>query len=219
MSVRLLSLCNTLRAAALAMLVASAFPLAAGGARAAEGPPAPSAAAAAAPAPAAPQPSVAASAPVVADPGYKLGAGDKVRVIVFGQQELSGEFSVDGAGNLALPLIPSLPANGLTARELQDRIKDALDPDYVQNPNVAVEILTYRPFYIVGEVQKPGSYAYVNGMTVLNAVAVAGGFTPRAKTGSFYITRESDVSKDKIDATPTTKVLPGDVIAVRERWF
>lgn len=218
MSVRLLSSCNILRAAALAVLVASVFPVAGSGARAAEGPAAPSAAAAAPPS-AVPQPSAVPAAPVVADPGYKLGAGDKVRVIVFGQQELSGEFSVDGAGNLALPLIPSLPANGLTARELQDRIKDALDPDYVQNPNVAVEILTYRPFYIVGEVQKPGSYAYVNGMTVLNAVAVAGGFTPRAKTGSFYITRESDVSKDKIDATPTTKVLPGDVIAVRERWF
>ena len=218
MTVKLRSLWTTLRAATVAALIAAAFPAAA---MAAESPAVSTAPGAGAPAaPHAPSSATApSSAPVVADPGYRLGAGDKVRIIVFGQQELSGEYSVDGAGNLSLPLISTVPANGLTARDLQTRIIDALDPEYVQNPNVAVEILTYRPFYIVGEVQKPGSYAYVNGMTVLNAVAVAGGFTPRAKTGSFYITRESNPSKEKMEATPTTKVLPGDVIAVRERWF
>jgi polysaccharide export outer membrane protein len=217
MTVKLLSLWITLRAAALALLVVAAVPVAA---MAAESPAVSAGQGAQAPAMPQASPSTApSSTAVLADPGYRLGAGDKVRIIVFGQEGLSGEYSVDGAGNLSLPLISTVPANGLTARDLQQRIIDALDPDYVQNPNVAVEILTYRPFYIVGEVQKPGSYAYVNGMTVLNAVAVAGGFTPRAKTGSFYITRESNPSKEKMEATPTTKVLPGDVIAVRERWF
>ena len=113
---------------------------------------------------------------------YKLGSGDKIRVTVFGHEDLSGEFEVDGSGNVSLPLIRNIKAEGSTPRELEQVVADRLSPDYLVNPRVSVEVLNYRPFYIYGEVTKPGSFPYVNGMTVINAVAMAGGFTYRART-------------------------------------
>src|SRR5512144_965299 len=114
--------------------------------------------------------------------GYTLGSGDKVRVTVFGHEDLSGEFEVDGSGNVSLPLIRNIKAEGLTVRQLEQTIAERLSPDYLLNPSVSVEVLNYRPFYIYGEVTKPGSYPFVNGMTVVTAVAMAGGFTYRART-------------------------------------
>lgn len=153
-------------------------------------------------------------------PGYRLGPGDQVRITVFGQQDLTGEYSVDGSGMLAFPLIGQIKAGGLTANELERVITKKLSPDYLKNPSVSVQVLSYRPFYIVGEVKKPGGYAYVSGMTAINAVALAGGFTYRAREGSFYLDRmEKDGKKKRIDATPDTPVEPGDVITVRERYF
>ncbi len=153
-------------------------------------------------------------------PDYRLGAGDRVRIIVFGQKDMTGEYLVDGSGMLSFPLIGQIKAGGLTADGLERAITNKLKPDYLRDPNVSVVVLTYRPFYIVGEVKTPGSYAYVNGMTVINAVALAGGFTYRAKESSFYLDRSAkDGKKTRIDANPETPVQPGDVITVRERYF
>lgn len=150
---------------------------------------------------------------------YTLGSGDKIRVTVFGHEDLSGEFEVDGSGTVSLPLIRNVKAEGLTVRELEQTIAERLSPDFLRNPSVSVEVLNYRPFYIYGEVNKPGSYPYVSGMTVVNAVAMAGGFTYRARTGRVRIIRANDASRTPKDADRDTAVLPGDVIEVPERYF
>jgi protein involved in polysaccharide export with SLBB domain len=153
------------------------------------------------------------------DADYRLGSGDHVRVTVFGEQDLSGDYQVDGAGKLAFPLIGQIDAGGFTASDLQTKLSAALSPSYVKNPSVSVEVLTYRPFYIVGEVRTPGSYPYVAGMAVINGVALAGGFTYRAKQNDFYLTRTVGSQKVRLDADPETPVQAGDVITVRERFF
>lgn len=111
---------------------------------------------------------------------YRLGPGDKVRVHVFNEPDLSGDFDIDGTGQLALPLIGTIQAGGLRLMELEALITKALAGGYLKNPRVTAVILTYRPFYIYGEVRLPGGYAYVNGMRMVNAVVLAGGYTPRA---------------------------------------
>jgi polysaccharide export outer membrane protein len=150
---------------------------------------------------------------------YRLGSGDRVRVTVFGHEDLSGELEVDGAGQLSLPLVQQVRAAGLTVNELEEAIRDALKPDYLKNPRVSVEVLNYRPFYILGEVKNPGSYPYVNGMTVINAVALAGGYTYRARQNKVTITRATDAERTDESADHDTVVLPGDVIMVPERYF
>ncbi|MDZ5649598.1 polysaccharide biosynthesis/export family protein [Nitrospirillum sp. BR 11828] len=156
----------------------------------------------------------------VAAADYQLGPGDRVRITVFGQQDLSGEYAVDGSGTLSFPLVGQVHAGSLTAGELGKSLESSLSPNYIKNPHVSVEVLSYRPFYILGEVKTPGSYAYVSGMTVLNAVALAGGFTYRAREDDFRLQRTAkDGSKTQVDAEPTTPVQPGDVITVRERYF
>jgi polysaccharide export outer membrane protein len=159
------------------------------------------------------------TSPAKAEAGYLLGPGDKIRVTVFGHTELSGEFEVDAAGNVALPLIQSVPAQGLTPPALEKEIADRLEPDYLRDPKVSVEVLTYRPFYIYGEVMKPGSYPYVNGMTVHNAIALAGGFSYRARTSTVRLRRTKDGQQSEMDVPLETSVMPGDVIEVRERYF
>jgi polysaccharide export outer membrane protein len=161
-----------------------------------------------------------AAPPAAADiSDYRLGSGDRIRLTVYDEPDLSGEFTVNGTGRLSLPLVGLLNAEGLTARELESAIANKLKPDYVKNPDVTVEIMTYRPFYIVGEIKKPGSYPYVDGMTVINAVAVAGGFTYRARESSFDIQRTVNGKTDSLRARPDTQVAPGDVITVHERFF
>ncbi len=150
---------------------------------------------------------------------YKLGSGDRVKVTVFGHDDLSGRFLVGGNGDVALPLIGKVRAGGLTVSEFEIRVVDALKPDYLKNPRVSVEVLNYRPFYIIGEVKRPGSYPYVNGMRVINAVALAGGYTYRARENKIFVTRASDPKNVKRRADHDTPVLPGDVIEVPERFF
>jgi len=150
---------------------------------------------------------------------YTLGAGDKVRVIVFGETDLGGEFVVDDAGFLRLPLIGQLSAAGRTLRELENDIAAKLGAQYLKDPRVSVEVLNYRPFYILGEVNKPGEYPYVANMNVLNAVAVAGGYTYRANESSVYIKRKDSKEEAKFPADDTTKLMPGDIVRVSERWF
>ncbi len=150
---------------------------------------------------------------------YRLGSGDRVKVTVFGHEDLSGEFVVDGSGRLTLPLIQKVEAADLSVAELETAITNKLKPDYLIHPRVSVEILNYRPYYILGEVKKPGSYPYVNGMTVIYAVALAGGYTYRARENRLTIVRSKDADRKPIPADHNAIVLPGDVIQVPERFF
>jgi polysaccharide export outer membrane protein len=149
---------------------------------------------------------------------YRLGSGDKLRLIVFGETDLSGEFDVSGSGRVALPLIGQVEAEGLTLSELEAAVVAKLQDGYLNNPRVSVEVLNYRPFYIFGEVGSPGQYPYTSGMTVLNAVAVAGGYTYRANQEQVYITR-GEGAEVAYPASQAVKVLPGDVVRVSERFF
>lgn len=148
---------------------------------------------------------------------YQLGSGDLVRIKIYGEQNLSGEYRVDGNGALTLPLVGRIKSAEMTPDELKKDLENRYG-EYLKTPDVSVEVLTYRPFYIVGEVNKPGNYPYVNGMTVINGVAIAGGFTYRANTDDFYIQRKGDENQ-QYSAKQTTEVQPGDVIVVRERFF
>lgn len=183
----------------------------------------PMASASSTPAPAAAQASTPAdpsapAMPSVAD-AYRLGSGDRVRLSVYNDDTLSGEYEVDGSGNLALKLIGSVPAQGRTLPELTSAIEARLRDGYMRNPSVAVEVLNYRPFYVLGEVKDPGKYAFVSGMTVLNAVALAGGYTYRGKQDRVMIIRATDPAKKEVSAVPSDPVMPGDIIRVRERVF
>jgi protein involved in polysaccharide export with SLBB domain len=155
---------------------------------------------------------------------YRLAAGDELRITVYGHPDLSGSFEVDGNGQLSLPLIQDIDVGKKTLNEVEALITNKLKPDYLINPRVSVQILNHSPFYIVGEVNEPGSYPYVEGISVLNAVAMAGGFTYRAHKGEIAIIRvgktdEGNDGKEKIDATTDTLIFPGDVIEVGERFF
>ena len=150
----------------------------------------------------------------------KLGPNDRLRITVFGQPTLTGEYTLDGNGVLAFPLIGNVPANGVTTSQLQQAIAAKLKPDYMLNPNVSAEVITRRPFYVIGEVQKPGSYPYVSDMTAVNAIAMAGGFTRRARKNDFYIRRlDKDGKVVRIEANVGTVLQAGDTLEVRERLF
>jgi polysaccharide export outer membrane protein len=155
----------------------------------------------------------------VADASYELGTGDKVRVIVFGEQDLGGDFQIDDGGFIRLPLIGQVKATGLSPRGLEARIAAALGDGYLNQPRVSVEVTDYRPFYIVGEVNKPGQYAYVNDMSALNAVALGGGYTVKASDSSLYIRREGEKEEQRFSADATTKIHPGDVVRVPPTAF
>ncbi len=150
---------------------------------------------------------------------YRLGPGDLLRVVVFGHEDLSGEFEVKGSGHVSLPLIREVQAEGLTLREFEQAVINSLTPDFLVNPRVSVDVLNYRPFYIIGEVKRPGSYPYVNGMTVVNAIALAGGYTYRARENEVLITRTREDANKQEPADHQTVVLPGDVIEVPERFW
>ena len=153
-------------------------------------------------------------------PSYKLGSSDKLRIDTFGEAALSGEFEVSGAGDISLPLIGSVPVSGRTTDELARAIEQGLRAGgYLTSPRVAVQVLNYRPFYILGEVAKPGSYPFSSGMTVLNAVATAQGFTYRANTTRIFIRRANEPAEQEVPLTAATPVLPGDTIRIAERHF
>ena len=151
--------------------------------------------------------------------GYTLGAGDKLRITVYNEPDLSGEFEVNGQGVLSVPLIGQVPVIGKTTVEVQALLTQKYGKDYLVNPSVTVEVMNYRPFFIIGEVNHPGSYPYQNGMTVINAVALAGGYTPRANHGGIKIKHSNESTEQERDAKEDSAVLPGDVIEVAERFF
>ena len=152
------------------------------------------------------------------DDGYQLGTGDKLRIIVFGEDDLGGQFQIDGNGNVSLPLLGELTAAGETAKSLEQKVTNRLT-EYLQNPHVSVEIATYRPFYVIGEVNKPGEYPYVNGMSALNAIALAGGHTVRARESTIYIRRNGSAKEEELPADQMTRIYPGDVVRIPESAF
>lgn len=148
---------------------------------------------------------------------YRLGAGDAVKVTVFGEPDLSGTVSVDAAGGLALPLIGDVPVAGLTLPQAEAAVTAELADGYLRQPRVALEVVNYRPFYILGEVRNPGEYPYAAGMTVMKAAALAGGFTYRADEDDVEITAED--AAEAREAAPDSRVMPGDTIVIGERFF
>jgi polysaccharide export outer membrane protein len=150
---------------------------------------------------------------------YKLGAGDKVHVIVFGQDDLGGDFDVDGSGYIRLPLIGQIKAAGMTVFDFEREVKGMLDNGYLKDAKVSASVSNYRPFYIIGEVNKPGEYPYVSDMSVLNAVALAGGYTYRADDTEVFVRRAGSDKEVQLPADQTTKVNPGDIIRIAERFF
>lgn len=168
--------------------------------------------------------SVAVSAPVSAASSppsysYTLAGGDKLRVVVFGNLNLGGEFTIGGSGFISLPLIGDVDVRGLTSTQLQSRIAAQLANGYLKDPRVAVEVLSTRPFYILGEVNHPGEYQFADGLTVRAAIAQAGGYTYRAKTRVVLIKHAGDAAELELPVTSATMVSPGDVIRIKERWF
>lgn len=154
-----------------------------------------------------------------ADYTYTLGPSDRIRITVFGHEDLSGEFAVSETGTISLPLIGVLTMEGVTLADAERAVVRAFKPDYLLNPRISIEIVEYRPFYIMGEVNNPGSYPYVSGMTVSEAVAIGGGFTYRAKKTRVVVIRESDSTRTEQPTLVTEFVYPGDVIKVLERLF
>ena len=153
------------------------------------------------------------------DTSYRLGSGDKLRVVVFGQEGLSASYSVDTAGNITMPLIGAVRARGMTTAGLQQAVVAKLRNGYVREPHVAVEVEAYRPFFILGEVTLPGQYPYVPNMTVETAVAIAGGYTPRAFKRQIEVSRPVDGLTEKRVVSPNYPVRPGDTVHIAERWF
>ena len=150
---------------------------------------------------------------------YQLGAADRVRIIVFNEATLSGEFVVNANGALSMPLIGDVPARGLTPGQVAGRIREKLMEGYVLEPRVSIDVLTFRPFYILGEVNKPGEYPYSSGLTVDAAVAMAQGYTYRAEKKKVRIRHAGEEAEQKLPLTPDMKVRPGDTIRIGERYW
>jgi polysaccharide export outer membrane protein len=161
---------------------------------------------------------VAAGAAAASAAEYRLGAADKIKITVFNEPTLSGDFLVNSDGSVAVPLIGNVPAVGRSAVDLQKAIEQKFADGYLKDPRVVVEVLTYRPFYIYGEVTKPGEYPYSSGLSVLKAVALAQGFTYRADQRKIFLKRTSAGEKE-VRVTADELIQPGDTIRIAERFF
>ena len=161
----------------------------------------------------------AAPMPVAYEVAYKLDAGDKLRVVIYGQEGLTNTYAIDAGGAITMPLIGAVPARGLTPAGLASQISGRLRNGYIREPSVAVEIESYRPFFILGEVAAPGQYPYVPNMSVESAVAIAGGFSPRAKRDAVTLTRTDRRGSIRAVVPLGTPLGPGDTVLVGERWF
>lgn len=153
------------------------------------------------------------------DSTYQLGVGDQITLTVYGEVDLSRNYAVNPNGTIEVPLIGAMKAQGLTIEQVTAQVRQKLADGYLRNPSVTGTILTYRPFYILGEVNKPGQYPYQNGMTLDAAVALAGGYSYRAQKGSVFIRPENGGGEQRVEATPELAVRPGDTVRVTERFF
>jgi polysaccharide biosynthesis/export protein len=153
------------------------------------------------------------------DSAYHLDAGDKLRVVIYGQEGLTNTYAIDASGSITMPLIGSVHARGRTTAGLAADITAKLRNGYIREPSVAVEIESYRPFFILGEVQAPGQYPYVPNMTVESAIAIAGGFSARAKRDIVTLTHTDASGAARYEVPLGTSLKPGDTVQVGERWF
>jgi polysaccharide export outer membrane protein len=158
-------------------------------------------------------------APAPRDAPYHLDAGDRLRVVVYGQEGLTNTYAISAGGTITMPLIGAVPARGRTPQSLAADITAKLRDGFIREPSVAVEIESYRPFFILGEVQAPGQYPYVPNLTAESAVAIAGGFSPRAKRDRVTLTHTDASGTSRVIVPPGTPISPGDTVLVGERWF
>ena len=150
---------------------------------------------------------------------YTLDTGDRIRIFVYGQPNLSRVYNVDGQGRVSVPLVGSVLARGRTTRRLEGIIRSGLSVKYVKDPKVSIEVAVYRPFFIHGEVRSPGQFPYVYGMTVEAAIATAGGFSPRARKNRIQVVRTVDGIRNTMAIDAANYLRPGDIITVEERFF
>lgn len=155
----------------------------------------------------------------LADAPYVLGSGDRLRITVFNQPNLSGSYNVDAAGVVTMPLVGAVPAEGRSPGQMKATIEARLRREFLREPNVSVEIESYRPFFIFGEVVQSGQFPYVAGMTAEQAIAIAGGYSPRGRRGAVQLARRDGNSVVRVLVPLTTLVRPGDTLFVQERWF
>ncbi len=164
------------------------------------------------------------SAPVYAaqpsfEQPYLLDAGDRLRITVFGQDGLTNSYAVDAAGNITMPLVGSIAARGRTTAQLSRTLTERLKQGYIREPKVAIEVEAYRPFFIYGEVTTPGQYAYVVNLTVEKAIAIAGGFGPRADRSQVMVSRTVGGQTTRASVPLSYPLRPGDTLRIDERWF
>jgi protein involved in polysaccharide export with SLBB domain len=159
------------------------------------------------------------SANVLILPDYRVGLGDRLKIMVYNADKLSGEYLVGGDGKIAMPIIGRVPVGGMTLNGIADLLKARLGDGYLVRPNVTVDMVTYRSVYILGEVQKPGQYPYVEGMSVFQLVAQAGGFSYRANRKTVKLRHEGEIEEAKYTITNASEVRPGDTIIILERFF
>jgi len=152
-------------------------------------------------------------------PSYRLGSGDEIKVTVFGEADLSGSYVVDGQGQITLPLVGQVAIGKMTLSEASTSLENRLKDGWLKDPKVTAELVKGRPYYILGEVNKPGEYPFVAGLTVMNAIASAGDFTYRADKARILIKNADNPNEREVELTPTTPVQPGDTIRIRERFF
>ncbi|WP_414628176.1 polysaccharide biosynthesis/export family protein [Pseudoalteromonas shioyasakiensis] len=149
---------------------------------------------------------------------YTLGPGDKIEIRVFGQPDLAVEALLGNSGDINYPFLGKIKLAGLNTAEVEELIVNGLQPDYLVNPNVYTQVVEYRPFYIHGEVEHPGAYSYQPGMTVNQAVALAGGLTERASTDKIFLFKEHTKDKEE-KATLNSQILAGDTVKIEQRLF
>jgi protein involved in polysaccharide export with SLBB domain len=149
----------------------------------------------------------------------RLQAGEKIRITVFNEASLSGEYEIDQSGFVSLPLAGTVKAAGFTQPELEQELAKKFRSEYLRNPKVTVTLLSLRPYYIVGEVEKPGEYPYKSGLNILTALAVAGGSTYRGSRSTVYIQRVGETGMREYPLSSSVMILPGDLIRVPERVF
>ncbi|HEX8217507.1 MAG TPA: polysaccharide biosynthesis/export family protein [Allosphingosinicella sp.] len=154
-----------------------------------------------------------------AESDYRLGTGDKLRISLYGDESFGGEFEVGSDGAISLPLIGAVPAAGLTEAELRTRIEQKLADGYYRTPRITAEVIEFRPFYILGEVNRPGVYPYVSNLTLAQAVATAGGYTYRANSRVVAIKRAREEQEVRVQSDQALRIQPGDTIRVLERRF
>ena len=157
--------------------------------------------------------------PTASASNYNIAPGDVLDVTIYGHDDLSGEYTVDAEGNISMPLVNQVRASGMSISDLETKLISVLKPDYLRNPDVSVKLVSYRPIFVLGEVENAGSYPYQPNMSVLSAIALAGGYTYRASRKKLFVVRGDDESRQETRITESDTLRPGDTVIIRQRLF